>query len=185
MEIDFKTRLKRLREEVIDITQEEMAKRLGVSRNYIALLEGGFKQPSNKIRYRVEFLERSGKTLEHREGIILNDPPEYFTDFDWLVNHGFGPELSAIAKSLRRVAEKQRETTRIEKASKQTSSVLDEATAKSLEKVAGNADEHIKSGHLPGAGAPSGDKSLPPRGVSKGASRKQSPPAEVPGGRGS
>ena len=40
------------------LSQEEMAVKLWVSRNYISLLEGGQKKPSSKLIERVAFIER-------------------------------------------------------------------------------------------------------------------------------
>jgi len=55
-ENDFSARLHRLRQK-LGLTQEEISKELGISSNYVSLLEGGKKRPSQTLRRALSRME--------------------------------------------------------------------------------------------------------------------------------
>lgn len=62
----------------LGITQDEMAKRLGISSNYVSLLEKEKKEPSEAIIRHVELIERvenAGMSQGQGAGITLRDGP--------------------------------------------------------------------------------------------------------------
>ena len=59
--MDFPEKLYKLRQSLA-LTQEEMAKRMGISSNYVSLLEKGKKAPSDAILKHVELIERLKNT---------------------------------------------------------------------------------------------------------------------------
>jgi phage repressor protein C with HTH and peptisase S24 domain len=64
---DFSQRVRRYREKE-DISQEELAKRLGISRNYVSMIEGG-REPSDQVVSHFNLLETSP--------LVRDTPGEY------------------------------------------------------------------------------------------------------------
>lgn len=62
---NFPDRLLELRK-TLNLTQEEMGQRLGISSNYVSLLEGGKRQPSTNLVMTLSHLESA-----HSEGVTL------------------------------------------------------------------------------------------------------------------
>lgn len=78
--MEFPPRLLQLRQR-LGLTQEEMATRLGISSNYVSLLEKGRKDPSPAIERHVELIERmqdAGMTGGYGDGTTLRDEPAHY-----------------------------------------------------------------------------------------------------------
>lgn len=74
--MEFPLKLLELRQ-TLKLTQEEMAQRMGISSNYVSLLEKGKKEPSPAIRRHLELIERLAQAgmASPAEGYTLRNEP--------------------------------------------------------------------------------------------------------------
>jgi SOS-response transcriptional repressor LexA len=84
--MDFSQRILRLRQ-THDLTQGDLARRLGITSNYVSLLENGQREPSNAITSHFDLLERAfdcglftaapAEVPSGTSGHTLRDEPRY------------------------------------------------------------------------------------------------------------
>lgn len=152
-----------------------MAERLGVSGNYVYLVESGKKPPTFKLLRKVEEIERSLQTYP------TSEEAAYGTESN---------EVKAAAKQLEEIRESSPErfmvvrdviqtyhAARLKKPSLTEAEKLAVASAPSAEKAAGISSTSPAS---PGAGEPTAHKPQPVPHIGKRSDRRRVPPTEVP-----
>lgn len=142
----------------LGLSQGEVAQRFfNVNRSYLNQLLHGKKPWSRKNIEAMEALERDQGLLEKfKENVSRDAPPAYTgSDLDWLLDHGFGPEVKEQLRLLRRALEK-RSTQEPNSISDAEASAAIEAAEKQLQ------EDEMKNRPLrPSAAQPTAQKPAP------------------------